>query len=209
MTAELRDQTVALLLAGGLARRMGGGDKGLRSVGGRRVIDRVIETARAQAGDVVLNANGDAARFGEFGLPVIADAVPDFAGPLAGILAGLDWAAARKPAASWVLSLPTDTPFLPRDLLARLAQGIAQGNDIATVRSGGQTHPVIALWPVGLREALRRAMLDEDMRKIDRWTARYKVATLDWPSMPVDPFFNANTPEDLIEAERLSKTWTN
>jgi len=209
MTAELRDQTVALLLAGGLARRMGGGDKGLRSVGGRRVIDRVIETARAQAGDVVLNANGDAARFGEFGLPVIADAVPDFAGPLAGILAGLDWAAAQRPAATWVLSLPTDTPFLPRDLLARLAQGIAQGNDIATVRSGGQTHPVIALWPVRLRDALRRAMLDEDMRKIDRWTARYKVATLDWPSTPVDPFFNANTPEDMIEAERLSKTWTN
>lgn len=203
-----RKDVVAVLLAGGLARRMGGGDKGLKTVGGRRVIDRVIAVARPQVREIALNANGDPARFAEFGLPVIADAVPDFAGPLAGILAGLDWAAGLKPKAEWLLSLPTDSPFLPADLTGRLGEAVSAGHDIATVESGGQTHPVIALWPVRLRDELRRAMTQEDMRKIDRWTARYKVATVRWPATPVDPFFNANAPEDLIEAERLLKSWT-
>jgi molybdopterin-guanine dinucleotide biosynthesis protein A len=204
MIIEPGRDVVGLLLAGGLARRMGGGDKGLLSVGGRRVIDRVIDAARGQTWALAINANGDPARFAAFGLPVVADGVPGFAGPLAGILAGMDWAASLTPAAEWVVSLPTDAPFLPRDLVARLAKAVAGGNDIAVAESGGQVHPVIALWPVRLREALRGAMLAEDMRKIDRWTARYRVATVAWPSEPGDPFFNANTPEDIVEAEKLA-----
>jgi molybdopterin-guanine dinucleotide biosynthesis protein A len=205
MTVEPAREVVGLLLAGGLARRMGGGDKGLLSVGGRRVIDRVIDAARGQVRALALNANGDPARFAAFGLPVIADGIPDFAGPLAGVLAGMDWAASLAPPARWLVSLPTDAPFLPRDLVARLAAGLAGGCDIAVAESGGQVHPVIALWPVALSEALRRAMLEEDMRKIDRWTARYRVATVAWPTAPADPFFNANTPEDIAEAERLAR----
>lgn len=204
----MRGDVIGLLLAGGLARRMGGGDKGLRKLGGRRVIDRVIDIAGPQVSGMVLNANGDPERFASFGFPVVADALPDFAGPLAGILAGLDWVAAHRPDAPWVASLPTDTPFLPGDLVARLRQAVADGHDIATVESGGQVHPVIALWPVRLRDDLRRAMIEEDMRKIDRWTARYKIATVAWPVEPADPFFNANTPEDLDEAERLLRQWT-
>jgi molybdopterin-guanine dinucleotide biosynthesis protein A len=199
-------KTSAVLLAGGLARRMGGGDKPMRQIGGRAILDRVIARLQPQCDTLILNANGDPARFVAFGLPVIADGVADFPGPLAGILAGLDWAATQRPNVSHILSAAADCPFLPRDLVARLHQArIAEGAQLAVAASDGQSHPVIGLWSVALREELRHALVVEDVRKIDRWTARYKLATVTWPTTPLDPFFNANTMDDIAEAERLAE----
>jgi molybdopterin-guanine dinucleotide biosynthesis protein A len=195
-----------VLLAGGLARRMGGGDKPMRTIGGRTILDRVIARLAPQCDGLILNANGDPARFAAFGLPIIADTVQDFPGPLAGILAALDWTAANRPEVGWILSAAADCPFLPRDLVARLQQArIDQGAQLAVAASAGQTHPVIGLWSVALRDELRHALVVEDIRKIDRWTARYKLATVTWPTEPIDPFFNANTMDDIAEAERLAE----
>jgi molybdopterin-guanine dinucleotide biosynthesis protein A len=194
-----------VLLAGGLARRMGGGDKPMRTIGGRTILDRVIARLKPQCDGLILNANGEPARFAAFGLPVIADSVADFPGPLAGILAALDWMAANRPDVSLVLSAAADCPFLPRDLASRLYGALAQENaQLAVAASDGQSHPVIGLWSVALRDELRRSLVVEDIRKIDRWTARYKLATVTWPTEPLDPFFNANTMDDIAEAERLA-----
>ncbi|MDI4234527.1 molybdenum cofactor guanylyltransferase MobA [Bradyrhizobium sp. Arg237L] len=194
-----------VLLAGGLARRMGGGDKPMRTIGGLTILERVIARLAPQCDGLILNANGDPARFAAFGLPVIADGVADFPGPLAGILAALDWMAANRPDVSLVLSAAGDCPFLPRDLVARLHDALARQNaQLAVAASGDQSHPVIGLWSVSLRDELRHALVVEDVRKIDRWTARYRLATVTWPTEPLDPFFNANTVEDIAEAERLA-----
>src|SRR5881394_77023 len=194
-----------VLLAGGLARRMGGGDKPMRQIAGRTILERVIARLKPQCDGLILNANGDPARFAAFGLPVIADTVADFPGPLAGILAALDWVATDRPEISWVLSAAADCPFLPRDLVARLHRARAEENaQLAVAASGGRSHPVIGLWSVALREELRHALVVEDVRKIDRWTARYPLATVTWPTTPLDPFFNANTVDDIAEAERLA-----
>jgi molybdenum cofactor guanylyltransferase len=194
-----------VLLAGGLARRMGGGDKPMRSILGRTILERVIARLSPQCDGLILNANGDPARFAAFGLPVVADDVADYPGPLAGILAALDWMAARRPDVTYVLSAAADCPFLPRDLVARLdAAREEQDAELAVAASGGQTHPVIGLWSVRLRGELRHALVKEDIRKIDRWTARYPLATVTWPIEPLDPFFNANTVDDIAEAERLA-----
>ena len=197
--------TLGVLLAGGLARRMGGGDKPMRSIGSRTLLERVIARVRPQCDDLILNANGDPARFAAFGLTVVADNVPDFPGPLAGILAALDWTAANRPDIAWMLSAAADCPFLPRDLVARLHEARAREDaQLAVAASGGQTHPVIGLWRVSLRDELRHSLVVEDIRRIDRWTARYRLATVSWPTEPLDPFFNANTVEDIAEAERLA-----
>jgi len=197
--------TPGVLLAGGLARRMGGGDKPMRTIGGRTILARVIARLKPQCDGLILNANGDPARFAGFGLPVIPDSVKDFPGPLAGILAGLDWAATNRPDVQWLLSAAADCPFLPRDLVARLHQARAAENaQLAVAASDGQSHPVIGLWSVALRTELRHALVVEDIRKIDRWTARYRLATVTWPTTPLDPFFNANTMDDIAEAERLA-----
>jgi molybdopterin-guanine dinucleotide biosynthesis protein A len=184
---------------------MGGGDKPLKTIGGATILDRVLDRLRPQCRALVLNANGDPARFAFTGLPVIADDVPDFAGPLAGILAGLDWAAAKAPDIAFLASVPGDCPFLPRDLVRRLHQARASaGLPLACASSGEWRHPVVALWPVALRGDLRRALTDEGLRKIELWTARHGVALADWPAEPVDPFFNVNTPEDAAAAERIA-----
>jgi molybdenum cofactor guanylyltransferase len=199
--------TLGLLLAGGLARRMGGGDKPLRTIAGRSILAHVIERLAPQCDRLLVNANGDPARFAGYGLPVVADSVPDFAGPLAGILAGLDWMAVHRPETEWLVSVAADTPFIPHDLVAGLHEAReAQNVPLACAASGGWTHPVIGLWPVRLRADLRHALTVEDERKIDRWTARHGCASAEWPVTPVDPFFNANKPEDLDEAERLFAT---
>ncbi|HKH01589.1 MAG TPA: molybdenum cofactor guanylyltransferase MobA, partial [Bradyrhizobium sp.] len=169
MSAETA-ATPAVLLAGGLARRMGGGDKPMRQIGGRTILERVIARLGPQCDGLVLNANGDPARFAKFGLPVIADTIENFPGPLAGILAGLDWAAANRPDAAWILSAAADCPFLPRDLVARLHRARMENDaQLAVAASGGQSHPVIGLWSVALRDQLRHALVVEDIRKIDRW----------------------------------------
>lgn len=203
--AAAAEKIPGVLLAGGLARRMGGGDKPMRMIGGRTILDRVIARLAPQCDGLILNANGDPARFAAFGLPVVADGVADFPGPLAGILAALDWAAANRPDVQLVFSAAADCPFLPRDLVSRLYEGLkAEDAELAVAASDGQSHPVIGLWSVGLREQLRHALVIEDVRKIDRWTARYRLATVIWPVTPLDPFFNANTVDDIAEADRLA-----
>ncbi len=183
---------------------MGGGDKCLRPLAGRPLLTHVIARLRPQVRGLVLNANGDPSRFEGYGLPIVADSVPGYAGPLAGILAGLEWAARQARDCSMVLSAPTDAPFLPMDLAGKLlAARSSEGADIVTAASNGRTHPVVALWPVALAAALRSALVDEGLRKVDLWTARYRVAVVSFPIDRVDGFFNANRPEDLVEAERL------
>ena len=198
-------RTPGVLLAGGLARRMGGGDKPMRQIAGRTILDRVIARLESQCDGLILNANGDPARFAAYGLPVIADTVKDFPGPLAGILAALDWAATNRPDVEFILSAAADCPFLPRDLVARLHRARREENaELAVAASAGQSHPVIGLWSVALREDLRHALVVEDVRKIDRWTARYRLSTVTWPTEPLDPFFNANTVDDIAAADRLA-----
>ena len=197
--------TIGLILAGGLARRMGGGDKPRTSIGGQSILSRVIERMTPQCTRLILNANGDPSRFADTGLPVIADDVPDFAGPLAGILAGLGWTAANAPDIATVVSVPGDCPFLPRGLVQRLDEARRrQGTPLACARSGEWRHPVVGLWPVALRADLRHALTRENLRKIELWTARHGVALADWPAEPIDPFFNVNTPEDAAIATRIA-----
>jgi molybdopterin-guanine dinucleotide biosynthesis protein A len=201
------EPTLGVLLAGGLARRMGGGDKPLRTIAAKPLLTHVIERLGAQCEALVLNANGEPERFSTYGLPVVADSVEGFAGPLAGVLAGLDWAASHHGHVPWLVSVATDTPFLPRDLVTRLhAARVAQHAKLACAASGGRTHPVIGLWPVEIRDELRRALLDEGLRKIDLFTARHKLAVAEWPVVPFDPFFNANAPDDLTQAEAIART---
>jgi len=193
--------TLGLVLAGGLARRMGGGDKSRLRIGSATILHRVLACIGPQCNRMIINANGDPARFADTGLAVVADSVPDFAGPLAGILAGLDWAAANAPNCEWLLSVPGDCPFLPKNLVARLHEArLAAGAPLACARSGEWRHPVVAIWPVDLREDLRRALVVDGLRKIEIWTARHGVAIAAWPAEPVDPFFNVNTPEDAARA---------
>jgi molybdopterin-guanine dinucleotide biosynthesis protein A len=208
MTIEQRPATLGLVLAGGLARRMGGGDKIMLRVGGATILERVLERFRPQCAALVLNANGDPARFARTGLPVVPDSIPDFAGPLAGILAGLDWAAAHTPDIAWIASVPGDGPFLPRDLVARLHDArMAAGEPLACARSGGWRHPVAGLWPVALRDDLRHALIAEGLHKIELWTARHGVALAEWPDQPIDPFFNVNTPDDAAAAEAIARQY--
>jgi molybdenum cofactor guanylyltransferase len=196
-----RSDTLGAVLAGGLARRMGGGDKPLRTLAGRPLLRHVLDRVSPQVAVVVLNANGDPARFADYGLPVVPDGLPGNPGPLAGVLAALDWAAERRPDLPWVLTAPGDCPFLPFDLAEKLhtARGAA-GVPLACAASAGRTHPPVGLWPVSLRSALRDALLGGE-RKIDRWTARFGCAVAEWPAGPPDPFFNANAPADLEAAE--------
>ena len=206
--AMTADNTLGLILAGGLARRMGGGDKARIHIGGVSILERVLDRLRPQCSRVIINANGDPKRFADTRLAVVADSVPDFSGPLAGILAGLDWAAANAQACEWVASVPGDCPFLPKDLVARLHEArLTGGAALACARSGKWRHPVAGLWPISLRENLRAALVDEGVRKIEVWTAQHGVAIADWPSAPVDPFFNVNTPDDAACAEDLARTY--
>jgi molybdopterin-guanine dinucleotide biosynthesis protein A len=199
----MRADTLGMVLAGGLARRMGGGDKPLRLLGGVPMLDHALARLAPQVAAMVINANGDPTRFAAYRVPVVADGLPDHPGPLAGILAALDWAAAHRPHLPWVVSVPGDSPFIPLDLVARLhAARLAASVPLACARSGGPAHPPVGLWPVALRDDLRAALMGGE-RKIDRWTARHGCAPADWPATPVDPFFNANAPEDLQAAEAL------
>ncbi len=195
---------LGVILAGGLATRMGGGDKGLREVGGKRLIDHVIARLSPQCAALAINANGDPARFDTYGLPVLPDSLPDHPGPLAGVLAGLDWAAERG--AEAIVTAAADTPFFPADLVARLCAA-AGPEGLALAGSRDETgklwrHPTFGLWPVALREDLRAA-LEGGLRKIVLWTDAHQAGLAEFPSRPFDPFFNVNTPEDIAEAERL------
>jgi len=204
MTDSPRKKVAGVILAGGLARRMGGGDKSLLTLGDKPLLDRVIERAGSQVDALVLNANGDPARFADYGLPVAADVVPDFAGPLAGILTGMHWVRDNVPECEWLVSFASDTPFFPEDLVARmLQQAEAENAPLACAISDGQNHPVFGLWSVSLLDDLHKAVVDEEMRKILRWTDRYKCSQVDFSTEPFDPFFNINRPEDLQAAEQF------
>jgi len=195
---------IGVILAGGLARRMGGGDKPLVEIAGRPILQHVIDRLNPQCAALAINANGDPARFSDFGMPVVADSVEGFAGPLAGVLAGMDFAAASG--AADVLSAPGDTPFLPADLFSRLeAARKRAGARIAVAASNGRTHHAVALWPVALREELRRALVEQGERKVSAFIARYANVVVDWPAEPYDPFFNVNRPEDMACADAIAK----
>ncbi len=197
---------IGIVLAGGAASRIGGGDKGDRLVAGRTILDHVVTTLRAQCADIVINASGDAARFAPYGATVVADDLPGRPGPLAGVLAGLDWVARERPDTPFAITVPTDAPFLPGDLVARLDEArAATGAPIACARSGGRAHHVVALWSVSLRRDLRHALNVEDVRRVARFVERHGTAYADWPAEPYDPFTNVNTPDDLREAERVAR----
>ena len=199
--------TFGLVLAGGLARRMGGGDKARLMIGGVSILDRVLATLSGQCTGIIINANGDPERFADTGLTVVPDSVPDFVGPLAGILAGLDWLKAQNNGVEWMVTVPGDCPFLPDDMVERLHEARRQlgaGVGLACARSGGWRHPVVGLWSLALREDLRKALVEEGLRKIDILMERHGVAFADWPDQPVDPFFNVNSPEDAERAERIA-----
>lgn len=208
-TPDYARQTAGCVLAGGLSRRMGGGDKALRMLGGRPMLAHVIDRLRPQVSAMVLNANGDPARFAEFGLPVVCDPIEGFAGPLAGVLAGLRWAQAHAPHARWVASAAADTPFFPTDLVARLAAAADHAEPtIALAASGGHRHPVFGLWPVALADDLETFLRTEETRKVMAWVARHANVEVGFEAvgakgLALDPFFNANTPQDMDTAEKL------
>jgi molybdenum cofactor guanylyltransferase len=193
-----------VLLAGGRARRLGGIDKCLVPLVGRTLLELVIERARPQVARLLLNANGDPARFGAFGLPVISDVIADYAGPLAGLLTGLEWAGRNAPDCPWVVSFASDCPFFPQELVTRLRAAVqAEGAEAACAASGERLHPVFGLWPVRLAPALREAMQREGLRKAGDWARRCRIAIVNFSAAGPDPFFSVNRPEDVVQAERL------
>ena len=204
MTVLPDGPVVGVILAGGLARRMGGGNKCLLEVGGQTLLAHVIDRIAPQVDQLVLNVNSDLAGFQAFGLPVVKDLVEGHAGPLAGMLTGLTWTRDHLPASRWVLSVAADTPFVPRVLVRRLMSAARRENaPLALARSGGRRHPVFALCSIGLRDDLERAVVAEGIRKVTGWTDRHPVAYADFPVTPFDPFFNINTDDDLKAAEDL------
>ncbi len=193
---QMDSAPVGVILAGGLSRRMGGGDKALLPLGQGTLVSHVAARLGPQVSALALNANGDATRFAALGLPVLADSLPDHPGPLAGILAAMDWAAGQG--AHMVVTAPADTPFLPRDLVSQLER-VAEASGAAIAASGGRTHPVCGLWPVAARADLRAALAG-GMRRLSDWTDRLGAGIAPFPDTPEDPFFNVNTPEDLARA---------
>ena len=204
MSAEPATEVIGVLLAGGLSRRMGGGDKCLSGFGETTLLGRAIGRARPQVAALVLSANGDPDRFADFDVPVVTDAVSGFVGPLAGVLTGMEWAMRARPNARWIATFATDAPFFPRDLVARFVASLEGGDsDLARAASAGRAHPVFGLWPVNLAGGLRRALTEEGLRKIDIWTARYRMCDVSFATEPVDPFFNVNDPPDLEHGQAM------
>lgn len=203
---QYREQVVGVLLAGGLSRRMGGGDKSLSTLQDKTILERVIDRLQPQCRTAILNANGDADRFARFGLPVVEDVVDGFAGPLAGVLTGMRWAQKNVPSTEWIATIATDTPFFPPELVEALCACAENTSvDIVHARSNDRVHPVFGLWRVALADDLEGAMTEEGVRKVLAWTDRHACAHVDFPASPFDPFFNVNTPEQLEEAEQLMK----
>ena len=193
-----------LLLAGGQSRRMGGGDKNQLNLGGKSVLRHVLDRVDRAGAPTAINANGDPQRFAAYRLPVIADVIDGYAGPLAGILTGLEWIARYHPNCTHMISLATDAPFLPPDLAHRLCARLGKDASIVQAQSYGQRHPVFAIWPVALAADLRHAVFDEGVRKIDHFTQRHDCGVVAFSGTP-DPFLNINRPEDFAEAERWLK----
>ncbi|MAH84527.1 MAG: molybdenum cofactor guanylyltransferase MobA [Rhodospirillaceae bacterium TMED8] len=204
MSGAIKDVT-GVLLAGGLARRMGGGDKCMRKLAGRPLLEHLIDAVQPQVSELILNANGEAERFGKFGLRVVPDIIDGYAGPLAGILTGLQWTKNHVPDAKWMASFATDAPFVPDNLVSQMLESVeANKAELACATSGGRAHPVFGLWSIALLDQLHSAMINEDIRKIDSWTSRYKLSEVSFEvEKGIDPFFNVNKPENLEEAEHF------
>lgn len=204
-----RALTVGVLLAGGQSRRMGGGDKSLKLLGGRPMLAHAISRLGPQVGKMVVSSNRESERYSEYGLPVVADPIEGFAGPLAGVLAGFEWTLAHVPEARWIATAATDTPFFPGDLVARFVAAAGHHEKmIGLAKSGDQLHPVFGLWPVVLADDLRRWLTEGDNRTIMAWVDRHEMVEVAFPGFAVagemlDPFFNANTPEDMEVAEAI------
>lgn len=209
---SVSEPVVGILLAGGRSIRMGGGDKCLRMLGGRPILARIIERLKPQVSDMVINANGEASRFARFGLPVVADSVSGFAGPLAGVHAGLEWVRANRPGISRAVTVATDTPFFPTDLVRRFLAARPGAAALIVARSGEGTHPVIGLWPVSLAAELEAALARGE-RKVGAWVAAQGAVEVSFPPVEIggrsiDPFFNINEPQHLAEADALLKEET-
>jgi molybdopterin-guanine dinucleotide biosynthesis protein A len=187
--------TAGVIIAGGHSSRMGGEEKAFKFIGGRTIIDRVIARLRPQVSALAINANGDASRFSSTGLAVLPDRLTHVTTPLAGIHASLVWA--RDMGHDLLLTVPADTPFLPRDLAKRLEAP-------AIAASGGQDHFIVGLWSISLVDDLERAIRDDGLFRVKDWVARVHAKAVEWPVIPYDPFFNVNTPEDLAEAARIA-----
>ena len=207
----MKRDVAGIILAGGQSRRMGGGDKSLLPLGRGSVLDQVLSRFGPQIETLALSANGDPERFSRFALPVLADTVEGFAGPLAGILTGLEWAVASTPCKA-VVTAAGDTPFLPLDLVDRLAAAVSRHpGSIAVASSAGRLHPTFALWPTECRDALRHFLVDEDNRRVSTFIERHGHVEVEFPvlqSARLDPFFNINVPDDLAEAARLLQSMT-
>lgn len=203
----MSERVAGILLAGGRSSRMGGGDKCLRSLAGRPVLAHIIERLRPQVGDMVINANGEPRRFAEFGLPIVADSIVGFAGPLAGIHAGLEWVKRSLPDVAYAITIATDTPFIPADLVRRFLAARAEGSKLLVARSNAGAHPVIGLWHLDLAAELEKSLAAGE-RKAGKWVAEHGAVEVFFPDTniggtPVDPFFNINRPEDLVHADNL------
>lgn len=197
-------EIAGVLLAGGKSSRFGGGDKCLQTLGGTTLLERVARNAAPQVGALILNINGDPARFPDLGLPILSDSIEGHAGPLAGVLTAMECVARHVPQARWIATFATDAPFIPVNWVRRVQAAITREKAVmGTVSSQGRSHPVFGLWPVELRFDLRKAMEQDGMRKVAAWTARYKLATVDFDVNLIDPFFNINTQDDLSEAARF------
>src|SRR5581483_4407155 len=210
--AHRSPQVTGVILAGGLSRRMGGGDKGLLQIAGKSMLAHVACRLRPQVNRVIINANGDARRFATLDLPVVPDTVGGFVGPLAGVLAGMRWSLANANEARWIVTAAADAPLLPGDLVARLIEAVAERPDtIALAQSHGELHPVIGLWPVALAGDLEE-QLGRGVRKVLDWTGRHGTVAVPFApvrvcGLDIDPFFNANTPSELEQLRAmLAKT---
>jgi molybdopterin-guanine dinucleotide biosynthesis protein A len=210
--AHRSPKVTGVILAGGLSRRMGGGDKGLLQIAGKSMLAHVACRLRPQVDRVIINANGDARRFAALDLPVVPDTVGGFVGPLAGVLAGMRWSLANAKDARWIVTAAADAPLLPGDLVARLIEAVAERpGTIALAQSHGELHPVIGLWPVALAGDLEE-QLGKGVRKVLDWTGRYRTVAVPFApvrvcGLDIDPFFNANTPSELDQLRAmLAKT---
>jgi molybdopterin-guanine dinucleotide biosynthesis protein A len=202
MTAS--HNTVGVILAGGQARRMGGTDKAFVKLGGETLIARTIARARPQVGELLINANGDLSRFAKFGVPVFSDSIDGFLGPVAGILAGLEWMREHRPDARWLASFACDCPFFPHDMVERLIDKAQSENArVVVAASGVRHHPVFAVWSASIPATSQSVLNDQGLRKMDDFVARFANTRVEFPSDATDPFFNINTPNDLRRAEAL------
>jgi molybdenum cofactor guanylyltransferase len=198
--------TLGVILAGGLSRRMGGGNKSLLVFEGLTLLEHVAQRLAPQCESLIINANSEFPSFENLPFPVVPDLVGGSLGPLAGILTALEWTATHRPGIEWIASIPGDTPFIPLDLVPQLHEARHEAErPLACASSGSQVHFAVGLWPVSLRQDLRQALLENGMRSVSDWAGLHGYAEASWPVEPVDPFFNINTPDDWAEAKVLAQ----